>query len=429
MSVIDWVRGDLSGLKIPAHGEALRAGGPTFLTEAFHSSGALSADNRVTAITQFEEKLIGGTGRKVILSVAYEKSEAGLPTELFVKFSRNFDDPFRDRLKSMLDQEGRFALLTRLPGFPIAVPVCMFFDTEQESGTGVLITDRVLYGEGGIEPHRQKCMDYEMAAPLEHYQALIRTLARLAGAHKAGRLSKKFDEQFPFNAETSIAADKIQHTEAQLLKKVGGYTDFVAKFPHLLPASITTPAFIEKLTAEIPRFLQHERKIQEFLHGDLDYIALCHWNANIDNGWFWRNADGEFECGLIDWARVGPMTVAQAIWGCISSAEPEFWAEHLDELLALFVAEYRRASGPAIDVRTLKIKLHFVTMVMGLAYLMDAPRVVQKEMPDLATVKSKRDAHFVANETARVQLHALTIVLTQWQSHDFGKVLDDFLRR
>jgi hypothetical protein len=67
--------------------------------------------------------------------------------------------------------------------------------------------------------------------------------------------------------------------------------------------------------------------------------------------------------------------------------------------------------------------------MMGLAYLMDAPKVVQNEMPDLATVKSKREPHFVANETARVQLHAITIVLTQWQHHDFGKVLRQLLAR
>ena len=29
-------------------------------------------------------------------------------------------------------------------------------------------------------------------------------------------------------------------------------------------------------------------------------IALCHWNANIDNAWFWREPDGALRCGLID---------------------------------------------------------------------------------------------------------------------------------
>jgi hypothetical protein len=223
--------------------------------------------------------------------------------------------------------------------------------------------------------------------------------------------------------------DIVKHTEAQLLKKVTTYADFAARFPQLLPERIRTPEFVAKLRAEIPLFLKHERAIKDYLHGNLDYIALCHWNANIDNAWFWRDASGELDCGLMDWARVAQFPLAQAVWGCFSSAEVELWEDHLDDVLAMFADEYRRAGGPAIDAQELKLQLHFVTVMMGLAYLMDAPKVVQNEMPDLATVKDRFDPCFVAVETARVQLHAVTKVLTQWQHHDFGAVLARFLQR
>ena len=86
-----------------------------------------------------------------------------------------------------------------------------------------------------------------------------------------------------------------------------------------------------------PRFLEHEVAIRQYLHSQPDFIALCHWNANIDNAWFWRNAQGELECGLMDWGRVGQMNVALAIFGALSGAEIELWNEHLTELLTLFV--------------------------------------------------------------------------------------------
>ena len=95
MSGTDWVRGDSLGLDIPAHGEALRAGGPAFLTQAFRAAGAIPLDNRVTAITAFREIAGGSTGRKLLLSVHYERPSPELHTELFVKFSRDFDDPLR----------------------------------------------------------------------------------------------------------------------------------------------------------------------------------------------------------------------------------------------------------------------------------------------------------------------------------------------
>ncbi|MDT5172767.1 MAG: hypothetical protein QOG37_18, partial [Mycobacterium sp.] len=54
----------------------------------------------------------GSTGRKVVLSVHYDEP-AGLPTELFVKFSRDFDNPTRDRGKAQMEPEVRFAAMSR----------------------------------------------------------------------------------------------------------------------------------------------------------------------------------------------------------------------------------------------------------------------------------------------------------------------------
>lgn len=127
ISAPTWAVGDLLGLPIPAYGQALREGGESFLTKAFRASGVLSPDNRVAEISRFDEFFVGGTGSKAILDVRYEQPCA-LPTELFVKFSRNFQDPIRDNLRHMLESEIRFGALSRTPGFPVAVPLYMFAD-------------------------------------------------------------------------------------------------------------------------------------------------------------------------------------------------------------------------------------------------------------------------------------------------------------
>jgi hypothetical protein len=51
------------------------------------------------------------------LSVAYDGAD--LPTELFAKFSRDFDDPRRDNGRTQMEFEVRFALLSQTPRFPI----------------------------------------------------------------------------------------------------------------------------------------------------------------------------------------------------------------------------------------------------------------------------------------------------------------------
>ena len=55
MKVIDWIRGDVLGMDIPAHPEALRAGGTDFLTRAFRAAGAISNDNSVVNISDSRE--------------------------------------------------------------------------------------------------------------------------------------------------------------------------------------------------------------------------------------------------------------------------------------------------------------------------------------------------------------------------------------
>lgn len=146
-----WFTGDQSGQPIPADPAALRSGGPRFLTDAFRASGVLAADNAVADIRHFHEIARGSTGCKVALSVEYDKPQPGLHTELFVKFSRDFDDPIRDRGKTQMEPEVRFASLSRAPGFPIAVPTALFGDYQRRTGAGTLITERMQFGNNGIE--------------------------------------------------------------------------------------------------------------------------------------------------------------------------------------------------------------------------------------------------------------------------------------
>jgi hypothetical protein len=95
-TIMDWARGDLFGIDFPAHPEALKSGGPEFLTRAFRKSGTLEAGNSVTHITGLDEWMLGGTGVKALLSVTYERDVPGLSRNLFIKFSRNLQDKVRD---------------------------------------------------------------------------------------------------------------------------------------------------------------------------------------------------------------------------------------------------------------------------------------------------------------------------------------------
>lgn len=429
MSNAQWVLGDTLGILFPACAEAMQDGGVKFLTEAFCASGALDSNNHVARITQFEECRGGSTGRKLFLSVEYAQAQTELPTQLFVKFSRDFDDELRDRAKNQLDAEVRLALLSRTQGFPVAVPQCLFADYQQASGSGILITQRIAYGNDDIERPYEKCMDVEMPAPLEHYKAILKAVGGLAGTHKAGRLAANVSALFPFDTTEAAASDRIRYTEQQLLNRLARYAEFGEKYPHLIPANIRTSNFIAQLKADIPRFLAHELAIKKFLYSKPEFIALCHWNANVDNAWFWRNQQGALECGLMDWGRVGQMSIALALWGALSAAEIEMWDAHLEVLLSHFAVEFHRCGGPVLDVQELQMHLLLFVALMGLAWLMDAPALIERQIADLASVKDRFDTRFQSNEFARVQLQMMSNVLNLWQTRNFGKLLDTLVEQ
>ncbi|TCM16138.1 hypothetical protein EDF56_108127 [Novosphingobium sp. PhB165] len=421
MTIMDWARGDIFDLDFPAHPEALKFGGPEFLTRAFRASGALGKDNSVTHITRLDEWMLGGTGIKALLSVAYEHDAADLPRDLFVKFSRNFQDKVRDSGRHHMPPEVRLANLSRDPDFPVAVPKCFYADIQQETLTGIIITERIPYGQGAVEPHYPKCMDQILPEPLAHYRALVANLARLSGTHKSGRLGDAVARHFPLDLDMLIA--RRPRFEAPLLaKRINRLAEFILQYPHLVPPHIADRAFLNGFCADALLAAEQQEDIWRFLYSQPDMIALCHMNANIDNAWFWREPDGTLKSGLIDWGSVGQMSVASSIWGCIGAAEPETHDRYLDDLLALFIAEYARAGGPILDQRELTRHLEMHVMMSAL-HMTTAPPAILREVPDPGAAADRYDPIFTANETARVQLKITISLLNMWARRDLGRHL------
>jgi hypothetical protein len=422
-----WVTGDHLGLKIPADPAALRAGGTTFLTDAFRASGVLTADNTVTAISRLEEVPGGSTGRKLLLGIEYGKPDPHTRTDLFVKFSRDFDNPIRDRGKTQMESEVLFASLSRAPGFPITVPAVQFADYHRDSGTGILISERIIFGANGIERQYHKCLDYEMPEPLAHYRSLVTALGRLVGSHRSGRLPSRLTSQFPVDMQAATVGERIAIDEDKLNRRLGRLAEFAAASPNLLPANVRTPQFMARLRDDAPRLLRHEAAVWDYLAADPDYVALCHWNANVDNAWFWRDADNALHCGLLDWGCAGQMNVAMALWGALSGAETDLWDNHFDELLDLFVAEIRQCGGPRLDVAEIHNRVMLYVGIMAIAWLLDVPALIRSRFGDAAGTLDRRDPRIKDDESVRAPLQMLTNALNLWETTYFGDLLDSSL--
>ncbi len=417
------VIGDTTGLSIPIHADALIAAGPDWLTRACHAYGSLAPDNAVTAITHAAIFSGGNSGQKLQLSVSYARPEPHLPRDLFVKLSRDWTDPFRDRRRLELEAEVRLAQLSRLPAFPVEVPRAVFADFELASGTGLLITERIAFGTGDIEPLHEKYMDHLLPEPLAYYRTLLGALARLAGAHQAGRLSPDAERLFPFDAAAAAAELPIPYDEEGMRAAIARYSDFVRDCPQLLPAHLTEPGFIARLEADALAFLAREQAVRRFLHADPELIALAHWNGHIDNAWFHRDSLGALHCGLMDWGMVRQMNLGISLWGSLSGMDHALLAAHSDDLLAHFADELAAAGGARLDLPRLALHFDLSAMLLGLSMMFGAPALVRQRLPEITSASGPFDPMLLADPVARGFLCVFVNCLNMWHARDFGASL------
>jgi hypothetical protein len=202
------------------------------------------------------------------------------------------------------------------------------------------------------------------------------------------------------------------------------YRDFAARCPRLLPQAVTTPEFVAGFEKDALRVLRHEAAIKRFIHADADYIALCHWNAQLDNAWFWHDVAGELRCGLIDWGRVRQMNLAYALWGCLVGADVWVWERHLDELLSLFLTEFHAHGGPYLEPARLKLHLQLYAATIGVAGILIAPERILLRLPEAESASGPFDPVFDKSEEARGFLHILTVFISFWRTSRLGASLD-----
>lgn len=417
-ALIDTVIGDRTGLAIPAHAHALLAAGPAFLTHAFRSFGSLSPDNEVVHIAAAAPFAGGNSGHKLLLTLAY--AEPGPDTELFVKFSRDFADPHRDRRRHELEAEVRLGLLARHPEFPVRVPRPWFGDFHSASGTGLIVTERIRFGEGAIEPLHPKGMDHLLGDPLVYYRTMISALAGLVAAHQSGVLSPEADTLFPFDRAAAEADLPFGFDAGELAARIDGYARFAADCPALLPANIRAPDFIVRFKRDALHLLEHQDAVRAFLYADPDFVALAHWNTNIDNAWFFRDDAGALQCGLLDWGMVRQMNVMLALWGGLSLAQPTMLQTHLPELMEHYAEEIAAHGGARLEPERMALHFDLAVALVGLSMQTEIARLIPSRLPDVAKAGGPRDPMIAGDAVVQGFLGCFTNWLDLWQRRDFG---------
>lgn len=413
------VQGRTFGIDIPTSVESFRRAGSDFLTEAFRAAGALSADNSITQIMRCDEFEAGGMGPKLKLDVAYARDAPNLHRTLFVKLPRPFGDPLRQLFAPVVEPEIRLYLLARSSAFPVRTPRLYFGDYDPITASSILITERIAYGADGIEPCHEKALDYKLSDTASYYDALSRAGAHLAGAHRAGRLGAEVDKLFPFDPDAVDVGAAIPYSYSQLNEKLGAVLAFAARAPQLFPPELRNPKFLEGFVDSAPAVLEKESAIRRRLNHASDFVALCHWNLNLDNAWFWREG-GALQVGLLDWGATAQMHLAQSFFGMICAAEGAFVNAHRDRLIELWCDVYRRAGGCNIAVDQFREDYKLAVALLGIAWIIDAPTIIATQVADLESLSGREDSRLEKNFLARAQRQIFMLFLNEWRALDIG---------
>jgi hypothetical protein len=303
------------------------------------------------------------------------------------------------------------------------VPRAQFADYHSATGTGILISQRIQFGTNGFERQYDKCLDYEMPRPADHYRALLTALGRLAGAHRSGRLPKRLTSEFPVDLQVAAVGQPPPLTPDKLHRRLARLTAFSETRPRLLPINVRSTQFLARFAEEALLVVKQERAIWRYLAEAGDYIALSHWNANVDNAWFWTDDQGELQCGLMDWGCVSQLNLAMAIWGAMSGAEIDLWDDHFSELLHLLCAEVNASGGPELDPVELERQVLLYVALMGVTWLLDVPAVIRAKVPGIRTATLRTDPAIKSDESVRAPLQMLANVLNLWESRALGRAL------
>jgi hypothetical protein len=261
-----------------------------------------------------------------------------------------------------------------------------------------------------------------MPDPVGHYRALLTAVARLAGTHRSGQLPRHLVEQFPVDLQAAAVGEPPTLTPDKLTRRIARLAEFASAHPGLMPANVRSPQFLDRLAHQAPQVMECQAAIWRRLAEATDYIAVSHWNANVDNAWFWTDADQVLQCGLMDWGCVSRLNLAMAIWGAMSGAEITLWDNHFDELIDLFCREVVAAGGPRLDPSEFERQILLYVVLMGITWLLDVPALLRVKAPEATR---RTDPAIKHDEGVRAPLQMLTNVLNLWESRDVGRLLAD----
>jgi len=462
--------GMIYGLEFPWNEALLDEFGPEWLTKAFHTVGSLDKDNKVTKVI-LEQKIkvtTGNNGGKFLFEVEYEKDQPELHKKLFAKVPFALEGATKsDRLSSSVYKQpaelweiNTYRLLEAT--LPMKTPKFYYGDISNETSNWIIITERIDFHDFDgnnfgkplkkkdplpafqIEGPYDKCIDHNLRGnEKDYYSCLIRVGAKMAGMHKAGKMGPHeiLAKSFAWHPDPSDPAAWGVNPNAstgevpkQMKAKIDMAVTFISDIGKVLfPKYATKEPFLTKLRTTIMTLCAYSSEINFWKFSNYDYVALGHMNLNVDNAYFWRNAEGQLDCGVFDWGNMGAGCMGHKLWWWFYCRDYEPFKRNLGKDLDLFIECYKSGGGPALDKGTMEMMIIITALEQMVGLISAVPQILKmcpkKEWP---SIKDRYDPRIGDNidgkSTIRLYLHVMVTVIRIIEEMKGDKVLETWIK-
>jgi len=181
------------------------------------------------------------------------------------------------------------------------------------------------------------------------------------------------------------------------------------------PKQFTTKAFIDKFTREAGEMSKYCCDMMFCMFCIPEFFALCHPNAQVDNAFYWKDMEGETQCGLLDWGGVNHGTIPNCLGNGWMGAEPEVMEEHEANLVKVFVDEYERVSGFRLDEEDLLLYLKLSQAVVLYGVCANIGMLLRTYKKDeWKTIKGRNDPRIDENFLMRCYFVQILLFLKMW---------------
>mmetsp|Transcript_62697 Transcript_62697/g.178022 ORF Transcript_62697/g.178022 Transcript_62697/m.178022 type:complete len:529 (+) Transcript_62697:2279-3865(+) len=466
--------GEFWKIPFPRTPEELKSMGPAWLTKAMHAAGTLPADNEVVKFTRFQvkagdvtkegtadENMWGGAGCKVLLSVEYKNGPGDLTEGMFIKMPFEFsgkNERYKNSITLASMDWSEVMYLNVLAGkTPVRTPRCYFADMNRSTTNSIIIMETIPYaaagttdvGPGEFFPAAGKYRDWDIPNVVDLYYAHAKCLAQFCAFYKqASQVTEQLDlcfvDEGSFRFRQGLNGYTASLSMAERDEKFTGFlqdpslmafafssgfptnvatsfvqlgVDFCLKVaPHYFPAALVEKNFSDRVFGQMHEMAHYLPELGFYTQLMPEYFSLAHPNAQIDNAFFWRDAQGTTVAGLTDFGSSSHVPMPIMLGGGWCGAEPEMMDEHEEGLTRVFVDEFEKACGIHLgfDDFYLHVKLSQIATFCGCcANLGGVYRIMPKA--EWKTVKSRFDPKIDNTFLLRCYTVQIIFLLALWQ--------------